>query len=568
MRDSGCFYLEDGSSGCFSWSLAPLLSGGCDGLTEPSLFSPIPCGAPNSMRVSSSIPTNVGLTSTSRVSSTKTLLLMPRVLNGVMPSSMLLSILSEVHAIASVQLPSAPLVFGVLDPVIGLLVPPCGLWFTQALCLRHCPSRFQPYACAATCVYDHGSLIPDDSALVWFSVDASSQVQSGLGISRMFLDAHISQVASAAASTASFNVQEVQAVAAFRAGVRAFVSCFTLVGLFVRAWMFCVAISFWTEFEFHFLFVTKGFGYKEDKQIRKVEGLAGMFLISFLPSGSVAALSAAAFLIFEGFAAAASRCAFMFLMCFVGVIRCGILEGTAKDASEFPYVLIIGFFANEWRWFAAAAAARYAFSCGCAAAGALQCIFTLEERHSVLVDLEHFNEPYGEVGHNTGSGLTEGIGEQASGRVDVPGGVQPVAALHERLGHSWGQEKNFLHQDENCKFPVFLRSLDGSTKVLHVHGYEKVSQVKQRISESMLNSKLLDEDALLIESGISRDMHIAVCGRLRGGATYGECVCSFCKRGGCWASKPFCFRCGQPRQNIPAGTGFPPNGYKGNFREQ
>ena len=72
----------------------------------------------------------------------------------------------------------------------------------------------------------------------------------------MFLDAHISQVASAAASTASLNVQEVEALAAFRAGVRAFVSCFTLVGLFVRAWMFCVATSFSTEFEFHFLSAT------------------------------------------------------------------------------------------------------------------------------------------------------------------------------------------------------------------------------------------------------------------------------------------------------------------------
>ena len=183
-----------------------------------------------------------------------------------------------------------------------------------------------------------------------------------------------------------------------------------------------------------------------------------------------------------------------------------------------------------------------------------------------------------EIGHNIVSSLTEGIADQASGRVDVPGGVQPEAALRERLGHCWGQERSFLHQDENCKFPVFLRSLDGSTQVLHVHGYEKVSQVKHRISQSMrvpgdcfyltLNGKLLDEDTLLIESGISRDMHIAACGRLRGGATCGECVCSFCRRGGCWASKPFCFRCGQPRQNIPAGLGFPPNGYRGNFREQ
>ena len=57
------------------------------------------------------------------------------------------------------------------------------------------------------------------------------------------------------------------------------------------------------------------------------------------------------------------------------------------------------------------------------------------------MDLEHPNEPYGEVGHNTASSLTEGIGDQASGRVDVPGGVQPAAPLRERLRHSWGQEK-------------------------------------------------------------------------------------------------------------------------------
>ena len=314
-------------------------------MTEPSLFSPIPDNAPNSIRVSSSISTNVGLTSTSRVSSTETMTSLPRVLNGVMRSSMLLPNLSEVHSIPSVQLPSAPLVFVVLDLVIGLLVSPCGMWFTQALCLRPCPSRFQPSACAATCDYDHSSLVPDDSALVW----SSSQVQSDLVIVRMFLDAHISQVASAAASKASLHVQVVPAVAAFRAGVRAFVSCFTLVSLFVRVWNFCVAISFWTEYEFHFLSATKGFGYKEDKQIRKVQGLAGMFLISFQPSGSVVALSAAAFLILEGCAAAASCGAFLFFMCLVGVIRCGILEGTAKDVFKLAYVLLVDLFATEWQ---------------------------------------------------------------------------------------------------------------------------------------------------------------------------------------------------------------------------
>ena len=102
----------------------------------------------------------------------------------------------------------------------------------------------------------------------------------------------------------------------------------------------------------------------------------------------------------------------------------------------------------NWKEVAISSAAAITFSClgtaaagfgrcGSAAAAALQYIFTSEDRHSVLVDLEHFNESYGEVGHNTASSLTEGIGDQASGRVDVPGGVsQPAPALHERLGHS------------------------------------------------------------------------------------------------------------------------------------
>ena len=215
---------------------------------------------------------------------------MPRVLNGLLRSSMLpiQFVCGPSHCQCTVAVSSACIWCPGPCVVFGLLVPPCGLWFTQAFCLRHCPSRFQPCACASTCVYAHSALIPDDSALAWFVACASSQVQSGLGISRMFHDAHISQVASAAASKATLNVQEVQAVAAFRAGVHAFVSCFTLVGLFVHAsiqfcWitlsrMFSVATSFWTESEFHFLSASKGFVHKEDKQIRKVEGLAAQVL--------------------------------------------------------------------------------------------------------------------------------------------------------------------------------------------------------------------------------------------------------------------------------------------------
>ena len=108
---------------------------------------------------------------------------------------------------------------------------------------------------------------------------------------------------------------------------------------------------------------------------------------------------------------------------------------------------------------------------------------TSVERHTVLVDLETFIGSDGEVGHNTASILTAGIGVQASGRVDVPGGVpQPAAASHERLGHSGDTKRIACARMKKCKFPVFLRSLDGHTNELEVHESEKVSQVKQRIS--------------------------------------------------------------------------------------
>ena len=89
---------------------------------------------------------------------------------------------------------------------------------------------------------------------------------------------------------------------------------------------------------------------------------------------------------------------------------------------------------------------------------------------------------------------------------------------------------------KNASFLHFSGPWMVDTKVHHVRESEKVSQVKQRIPESMrlpgdcfyltLNSRLLDEDPLIVESGISRDMQMSACGRLRGGATCGERVCS------------------------------------------
>ena len=136
-----------------------------------------------------------------------------------------------------------------------------------------------------------------------------------------------------------------------------------------------------------------------------------------------------------------------------------------------------------------------------------------------------------------------------------------VLQLAAALRATWalrGQETNFLHQEENCKFPVLLRT----------------SQVKQRLSESVRvlgdcfclisHSRLLDEDALIVESGISLDMQIFVCGRLR-----------LMESGSARSAKeeaiglPSFFLCVVIfEKHILAGMGFPPDGCKGNFREQ
>ena len=142
------------------------------------------------------------------------------------------------------------------------------------------------------------------------------------------------------------------------------------------------------------------------------------------------------------------------------------------------------------------------------------------------------------------------------------------------------RKRIFLHQDENCKFPVFLRSLDGRTKSTpQVHESEKVSQVKQRISVSMrvpgdcfyltLNSRLLDEDALIVESGISRDMQISACGRLRQWNNLWRVgLLVLQKREALGLPSLSVSGVVSQDETFPLVWVFAPNGYKGNFREQ
>ena len=107
----------------------------------------------------------------------------------------------------------------------------------------------------------------------------------------------------------------------------------------------------------------------------------------------------------------------------------------------------------------------------CPAAAALEFGFGLVDLGSVL-------ESDREVGHNTASSLTAGIGDQASGRVDVPGGVPQLAsAASQVIGKVPGQveTEHEVHQT-NCDigksatFQVLVKQLSGQHLAVSVHG--------------------------------------------------------------------------------------------------
>ena len=89
----------------------------------------------------------------------------------------------------------------------------------------------------------------------------------------------------------------------------------------------------------------------------------------------------------------------------------------------------------------------------CSAAAALEFNFG-------LVDLDSVLESDAEIRHNTASRLIVGIGDQASGRVDVPGGVQQLASTSSQvIGKVHGQveTEHEVHQT-NCDIGKVPRS--------------------------------------------------------------------------------------------------------------
>ena len=122
-----------------------------------------------------------------------------------------------------------------------------------------------------------------------------------------------------------------------------------------------------------------------------------------------------------------------------------------------------------------------------------------------------------------------------------------------------------------CRFPVFLPTFSG-TRTLYASSSMLISDFILLVSQSTavpetsfyltFQGTLLHGGHTIGEVGIGRDASLAMRERLLGGATKGTSFpqyhvwyCVRCQRGGCWATKFSCFRCGLSRLESEAATG-------------
>ena len=165
------------------------------------------------------------------------------------------------------------------------------------------------------------------------------------------------------------------------------------------------------------------------------------------------------------------------------------------------------------------------------AAAVLNCGVVLVERNSVLDD-------GWEVGHHTVSSLTAGIWDQASGRVDVPGGVSKFAAATQ------GPSIRFALL--NSKNTVLARDVSTMCRTSHLcFRLSELTGVPQCHFYLTHQGRVLVDEDTLKRHGCGRDSPICMCSVLKGGGkppvVPGSWHCSVCNLGGCWPSRNTCF---------------------------
>ena len=161
-----------------------------------------------------------------------------------------------------------------------------------------------------------------------------------------------------------------------------------------------------------------------------------------------------------------------------------------------------------------------------------------------------------------------GTGEQASGRVDVPGkDIQQQAAAASMGSGLCLEATKGVQICQSCQessappvtpvCSILVRTLSGRTRVCSLPAGFTVDDLENCVSEYTAvprssffltyQGKMLAADQVKnIDSGSL--IPVVMHGRLRGGSAIpGAWVCNVCHASGCWPTKNRCFRCGHAR---------------------
>ena len=189
-----------------------------------------------------------------------------------------------------------------------------------------------------------------------------------------------------------------------------------------------------------------------------------------------------------------------------------------------------------------------------AAASAIPVVLALVAHYIFLVGKEFVTVFYREVGHTTASSLTVGNGEQASGRVDVPGGGLQLSSAASQVfgkvpGHS--ETEHEVHQincgiGENATFQVLVKQFSGKHLAVLVHSDWLVADLVHCLQLRSLvpadafylvkAGRRLDSCKSLREEKLLAGDTVTMCGRLKGGssnfASHADWYCAACSKAG------------------------------------
>ena len=168
-----------------------------------------------------------------------------------------------------------------------------------------------------------------------------------------------------------------------------------------------------------------------------------------------------------------------------------------------------------------------------------------------------------------------GTGEQASGRVDVPGKDNQQHAAAASMGSGLCLEATrgvqICQPCQDSSAPpvipvcsILVRTLSGRTRVCSLPTGFTVLDLENCVSDYTAvpcssfyltyQGKVLSADQVQnFDSGSL--VPVVMHGRLRGGSAIpGAWVCNVCHASGCWPTKNRCFRCGHARNTLVAGA--------------